>query len=90
MAVAVGTGEERGVSGGRTSVGVVVVAVRKIGTVIHQETETRVAKLIVVALEIISAELVDDNHDYKLGMSVISGGGDWDRPRDQQYEQQHC
>ena len=74
VAVAVGAGEQRGVSGSGARVGVIVIAVGKVGAVVEKEAEAGVAELVAVALEIIAAELVDDDHHDQLGMPVVSGG----------------
>src|SRR5580700_8346922 len=82
--VAVGAGEQRGVSGGGAGVGIVVVTVGEIRTMVEEEAESAFAELVVIALQIVTAKLVDDNHHDELGMGVVSGGeADWDRCRNQ-------
>src|SRR5579871_125353 len=72
--VAVGAGEERGMTGSRARIGVVVIAVGKVGAVIDQEAKASVAELVVIALEIISAKLIDDDDYDKLGVPRIGRG----------------
>ena len=72
MIIAVGAGEERGVSGSGADVGVVVVAVGKVGAVVEEQAESAFAKLVAVALQIVAAKLVDDDNDYELGPCVVS------------------
>jgi len=74
VAVAVGAGEERGVSRSGARVGVVVIAVREVGAVVEQEAETGVAELIAIALQIVAAELVNHDHNDQLRMPVVSRG----------------
>src|SRR5580658_1308016 len=81
--VAVGAGEQRGVSGGGAGVGIVVVTVGEIRAMVEEEAESAFAELIVVAFEIVAAKLVDDNHHDQLGMGVVGGGeAGWDRSQD--------
>jgi len=40
---------------------------------IEQKTKSGVPELIVVALEIVTAELIDHNHDDELGVTVVGG-----------------
>jgi len=61
------------VTGSCAGVRVVVVAVDEVGALIHQEPETTFAKTIVVALQIIAAELIDDDDDDQLGTILIGG-----------------
>jgi hypothetical protein len=59
------------VTGSGASVRIVVIAVRKISAVIEEKTKSGVAELIAIAFEIVSAELIDHDHDYQLGMAVV-------------------
>ena len=74
VAVAVGAGKQRGVSRSRARVGVVVIAIRKVGAVIEEEAEAGVAELIAVALQVVAAKLVDHDHHDQLGMAVVGRG----------------
>jgi hypothetical protein len=40
---------------------------------IEQKPKSGVTELVVVALEIVAAELIDDDDDHKLGMTVVGG-----------------
>src|SRR5271165_5656293 len=74
MSAGVTSGEQCGVSGSGAGVGIVVVAVGEIGAAVKKDAEASVTELVAVAFEIITAELVDHNHDHKLGAGVVSGG----------------
>ena len=52
---------------------VVIVAVSEIGAVIHQQAEAAFAKAIVVAFEIVAAELIDDDYYDQFGTILIGG-----------------
>ena len=71
MAIAVGTGQQSGVSRGRASVGVIVVAIGEVCAAIQKKPEASFGKLVAVALQVIAAELIDDNDDDELGVSVV-------------------
>src|SRR5580692_1400400 len=74
MAVAVGSGEQRGVARSGAGVGVVVIAVGEVGAVVEEQAESAFAELGVVTLQIIATKLVDDDDDDQLGMGVVGGG----------------
>ena len=80
MTVAVGARKESGVSRSGARVGIVVVAVGEISAVVEEEAEAALAELRAVALEIVTAKLVDDDYDNQLGMAVVGGGeaGNWE------------
>ncbi len=71
MTIAVGTGEQRGVAGSGARIGVVVKAIGEVSAMIEQESKSGVAELVAVALEIVAAELVDDDDDDELGVTVV-------------------
>ena len=75
MAVAVGSGEERGVTGRGPRIRVVVIAVSEVGATIGEQAEAVGTKLIVRAIEIVATKLVDDDDDDELGLRVVSGSG---------------
>jgi hypothetical protein len=56
------------------SIGVVVVAIGEICSPFEKDAKASLDKLIVVALEIIAAKLVDHDDDNQLRMIVIGGG----------------
>ena len=60
-------------SGRGAGVGVVVVAVGKVGAMVEQQAEPAFAPLVAIALQIVAAKLVDHDDDNKLGTCVISG-----------------
>ena len=74
VTVAVSAGEQRGVSGSGAGVGIVVVAVGEVGAVVEEKAESAFAELVAVALQIVAAKLVDDDHHDQLGMGVVGGG----------------
>ena len=74
VSVAVGAGEQSGVSGSGAGVGVVVVAVGEVRAVIEEKAEAGVAELVAVTLQVVAAELVDDDDDYQLGMCIVGRG----------------
>src|SRR5579862_4800233 len=74
MPVAVGTGEKRGVAGSGAGIGIVVIAVRKVGTVIEEKPEATLVELIAIAFEVIAAELINHDDDDQLGMSIVGRG----------------
>jgi hypothetical protein len=46
---------------------------------VEEQAESAFAELVAITLQIVAAKLVDDNHDYELGMGVVSGGeAGWD------------
>ena len=67
------SGEQGRMAGGGAGVRVVVVAVGEVRAVVEQQAEAALAELVAVALEIISAKLIDHDDDYQFGMTVISG-----------------
>ena len=88
VSVAVGAGEQRGVARSGAGVGVIVVAVGEVGAVVEEQAESAFAELGAVALQIVAAELIDDDHDDQLGMGVVGRGeggrnGDWVRSEDE-------
>jgi len=83
----VAAGEKGGVSGSRAGVGVVVIAVAKIGAVIEKHAEPSVAELISIAFEVIAAELIDHDDDNKLGARIVSGR---ECGRDRAKQHQRC
>jgi len=76
VSVAVSTGEESGMPRSSAGIGVIVIAVGKVRPVIEKELEAPVAELVAIALEVISPELVDDDDDDQLGMTVVRGSGE--------------
>ena len=55
----------------RARIRVVVIAVGKICAVLEEKAKARVSKLIVIAVEIVSAKLVDGDDYDKFGTPVI-------------------
>src|SRR4029077_6521467 len=74
VAVAVSPGEERGMSWSGAGVGVVVITVREVGTMVEEEAEAGVAELVAVALEVVGAELVDDDDYHQFRAGIVGGG----------------
>ena len=70
-------------------IGIVVITVREVRAAIQKHAETAVTKLIVIALQVVPAKLVNHDHDHQLGMTVIGGSkacdaaADGDRSNDQ-------
>ena len=73
MAIAVRTGEEGGVAWRGPGIGVVVIAVGKVRAVIEEDAESGIAELIMIAIQIVAAELINHDDDNQLGMSVVGG-----------------
>ena len=73
MPVAICASEQGRVTRGSTRVRIVVIAVRKISTVIQQEPEPSFPELVVIAFDIIATELIDDDYDDELRMSIVGG-----------------
>src|SRR6185295_7947096 len=69
----VGAGQQAGVAGPSDRVGVIVIAIGKVGAVVEEEFEPAFAKLITITLQVVAAELVDDDDDDELGTSIVSG-----------------
>ena len=76
MAVGVGSGADGRVAGRGLGVGVVVVAVGEVGALVEEEAESAAFEVGAVALEIVFAELVDDQDNCELGMGVIGARRD--------------
>ena len=76
MAVGVGAGADGRVAGGGLGIGVVVVAVGEVGALVEEELESVAFEVGAVALEVVFAELVDDEDDDQLRMSVVGAGRD--------------
>jgi hypothetical protein len=79
----VGPGADGGVAGRGHCVGVVVVAIRKVGAALEEEIEAGGSlEVVAVAVQIVAAELVDDEDDDEFGGRVVGvctggrGGGD--------------
>ena len=61
--------EERCMSGSRSRIGIIVITIREVRATLQKDAEAALNELIVVALQIIAAKLVDhDDHD-QLGMA---------------------
>ena len=73
VSAAVGAGEQGGMPGGRSRVGVVVVAVREIGTTIEQQAKPTLHELIAIPLQVVTTKLVNHDDDNQLGMTVVGG-----------------
>ena len=73
MAIAVGSGQQRCMSGSGAGVGIVIVAVTKGGPAIEEQAETAFAELVAIAFQVVAAKLVDDDDDDQLGMAVVGG-----------------
>ena len=58
-------------SGCGAGVCVIVVAVRKVSAVIEEKTKATFAQLIVVAIQVIAAKLVDHNDYDKFRVSIV-------------------
>src|SRR5215813_1609188 len=71
VSVGVCSGEKRGMSGRSPRIGIVVITIREVGAAIKKKPEPALAKLVAIALQVVSAKLVDDNHDHELGMTVV-------------------
>ena len=76
VAVGVGSGADGRVAGRGLGVGVVVVAVGEVGALVEKEAESVAFEVGAVALEVVFAELVDDEDDDELGAGVVGAG--WD------------
>jgi hypothetical protein len=63
------------VAGGGLGVGVVVVAVGEIRAVLEEEIEAAIFEIGAVAVEVVAAELIDDEDDGEFGVVVVSAGG---------------
>jgi hypothetical protein len=70
----VSAGEERGMSRSSARVRVVIVAIREVRATIEKHAKASVAEFIAIAFEVIPAELINDDDDHELGMTVISRG----------------
>lgn len=80
MAVGVGAGADGGVAGGGHGVGVLVVAVGEVGATLEEEIEAGGRlEIVAIAVEEVTAELIDDEFDDQLGGVAVgigmSGGG---------------
>ncbi len=75
MAVGVGSGQQSCMARGGPGVGIVVIAIGEVSASIEQKTEAAFAPLIAVALKVVTAKLIYDDNDYKLGTRVVSGTG---------------
>ena len=75
MAVGVSSGADSGVTGRRHRVGVVVVAVGEVGSALEEEIETVGGfEVVAVAIEVVTAELVDHKDDDQLGLGAVGVG----------------
>ena len=74
MTVAIGAGEQRGVSRSGAGVGVVIVAFGEVGAMVEEKAESAFAELMTVSLQIVAPKLVNDNHHDQLGMGVVGRG----------------
>ena len=71
MAITVSAGEEGGVAWRSPRIGVVVIAVGKVRAMIEEDAKSGVAELVMIAIQIVAAELVNHDDDHELGMSVV-------------------
>ena len=75
VAVGVGAGADGGVAGRGLGVGVVVVAVGEVRAMLEEEIEAAIFEVGAVAVEVVAAELIDDEDDGEFGVVVVSAGG---------------
>src|SRR5215470_11899981 len=73
MAVRVSTGQQCRVAGSGARVRIVVVAIREIGTMVKKEPESAFPEQVTVALQVITAKLIDYYDDDQFGAGIISG-----------------
>ena len=71
MAVSVGTGSQCGVAGSGLGVGVVVVAIFKVGTMVEEKAEAPAFEVRTVTVKVVRTELIDDQDDDKFGMPIV-------------------
>src|ERR1700733_11133883 len=62
-------------AGSGAGVGIVVVALGEVGAVLEKQAESALAEFVVVALQIVTAKLIDDDHHDQLGMGVVGRCG---------------
>ena len=74
VAVGIGPGAYSGVAGSGLSVGVIEVAVGKPGSMIEEEIEAACLEISPVPLEIVGAELVENENDDELRMVIVGSG----------------
>ena len=89
MAAGIGSREKSSVSGSGAGVGIVVIAVGKICAVIQKKAEAGIAELVAIALQIVTAELVDHDHDHEFGMAVIGRGSRGDGSEEEGDPEKH-
>ncbi len=73
VAIGISTGQKRCVSRCGAGIGIVVIAIAEVGAMVEEETETAFAPLVVIALQIVAAKLVDHHDDNQLGTGIVGG-----------------
>ena len=89
MAVGVGTGKQRRMPGSSARVRIIVIAVGEVGAVVEELAESALAELVAIALQIVSAKLVDDNYHNQLGMGIVGRGETCWKPGQQEHRDEN-
>src|ERR1700719_683496 len=71
MTVGVGPGSQGGMAGSRLGVGVVVVAIFKVGAMVEKKAEAPAFEIRTVAVKVVRTQLVDNQDDDKFGMPIV-------------------
>src|SRR5437867_3879289 len=71
VAVRISAGRQSGVPGGGAGIGVLVIAVGKIGAAIQQKSKTTLAELIAKTFQVIRTKLVDHKYDDQLRVGIV-------------------
>ena len=74
MSVRVGAGRQRGQSGGRVGLHVIVMRVGEIGALIHEPAEAVSREVVLETVHIVCPHLADDDIDHEFGLGTCLGG----------------
>ena len=91
MTVGIGPGAQSGVAGSGLGVGVVVVAIFKIGAFVEEEAEAAPFEIGTIAVEVVSAKLIDHEDDDQMGPPVVGAGpSQWGPGDNEESEEQRA
>src|SRR5512135_2437713 len=73
MTQGIGAGEQGSVAGSGAGVGVIVTAVVEVSAVVHEQAKPVGTEIVVIALRIVAAKLVNNDHHYQLRPAIVGG-----------------
>ena len=84
MAVCIRSGSQRRVPRRGLGIGVVVVAIFKVGAVIEEKAKALALEVCAIAVQIVGAKLIDHQKDDQLRMGIVGAGVGARRQRENQ------